>query len=273
MSELISQQSFGALLLSCGGVLVLYSLLSLLAGYGTERFWWRRGRKIFELPMRDGQLQHETLGTVLFHILFVPCLAGLLASGWLHYSDDWKAELLSFAFAWYGFQFYYYWLHRLMHLKPFYWAHRWHHLSMVTSPMTGFSMHPMEAVGWTVGMLGPAVLLSSVGWLGFWGYAGFLGFMWFGNIVGHANAEYMPIPSTPASSILISNPISYHSLHHARFLGHYGFGCATMDRLFGTEFPDWLEIHRRIFSGTPLKAFHERGSSQSIAPTTGKASP
>lgn len=263
MPEALLSLSFPSMFLLCVGIFGLFTLFSLVTGYAAERFWWKRGRKIFDLPLRPGQFAHETLGTVLFHVHFLPVLALLLSSGLLHYSSDWKAQVLSFFVPWYGFQFYYYWLHRLMHLKSFYWAHRWHHLSMVTSPMTGFSMHPAEAIGWIVGMLGPAVLLSSLGWLGFWGYTSFLGFMWFGNIVGHANAEYMPTPSTPASSILVSNPISYHSLHHARFLGHYGFGCATMDRIFGTEFPDWLEIHHRVFGGTSLTSFKERGPSLS----------
>lgn len=261
MPSFLAEQTLGSLMLICACYCVGMTLISLASGYAAERYWMPRGRKIFDVPTRPEQLAHELRGTVLFHFHFIPCLALLLLSGILNYSNSWTAEILSFAIPWYGFQFYYYWLHRLMHLKPFYWMHKWHHASMVTSPMTGFSMHPAESVGWILGMLGPALLLSQVGLLGFWGYLSFLSFMWFGNIVGHANVEYMAFPATRLSSMLVSNPISYHCLHHARFLGHYGFGCSTMDFFFKTEFPDWMEIQDKVFAGKSLTSLHEKGPS------------
>ncbi len=33
-----------------------------------------------------------------------------------------------------------------------------------------------------------------------------------------------------------------------------------MDRLLGTEWPDWPKLHARVTSGTPLQKLSERGS-------------
>lgn len=258
MNEWIAARSFPELLVACLGVCLSLTAIGLASGYALERFSWRRGRKVFDVPYKRNQLRREVLGTALFHALFVPAFASTLALGWIRFSEGWIAELLGFFVPWYVFQIGYYGLHRAMHSRALFWMHRWHHESLVTSPMTGLSMHPAEALGWIVLMLGPPIALTQLGLLGFGGFAFFLAMHWAGNIAGHANAEFLPVPSTPATTILWSNPISYHSLHHARFDGHYGFVAATMDRLLGTEFPDWLAVHRRVFGGKPLTSLREK---------------
>src|SRR5262245_5342630 len=115
-------------------------------GFAAERAAWKRGRKVFDVPLKRGQLRKETIGTVLFHVIFVPVLALATWSGAVRFSSGWLAELLGFFVAWYGFQAFYYPLHRAMHSKALFWMHRWHHESLVTTPMTGFSMHPAEAL-------------------------------------------------------------------------------------------------------------------------------
>ena len=242
------------------GACLAMTLQGLAMGYAAEAFWHPRGRKVFEVPLKRGQLRTEALGTALFHVVFVPCLVLAIGTGAIRFAapSSWLAELLGFVVPWYGFMIFYYFLHRSMHHRRLFWMHRWHHESLVTTPMTGFSMHPVEAIGWTIGMLGPCIALAQTGLLGFWGWLAWLWFIWTGNIAGHANAEMFPLRSTPASTIL-SNPISYHSLHHARFDGHYGFITAFMDRIFGTEFPDWKELHDRVFDGKPLTSLKDKG--------------
>lgn len=237
------------------------TLQGLAMGYAAEHFWWQRGRKVFDVPLKRGQLRTEALGTLLFHFVFAPPLVLALHMGWIRFHSGLVAELLGFFVPWYGFMVFYYFMHRSMHHKRLFWMHKWHHVSLVTTPMTGFSMHPAEAIGWTIGMLAPCILLSHLELLGFWGWACWLWVTWAGNIAGHANAELFPLRATRASTLMMSNPISYHSLHHARFDGHYGFVAAMMDRLFGTEFPDWKELHDRVFDGKPLKSLRERGAS------------
>ncbi len=238
--------------------LVLTTVLSLALGFGVERSAQRAGRKILDMPLKRGQLRHEAIGTLLFHVVFVPPFVWALHTGAIRFSPGWLANVLGFAVAWYGFVLFYYFFHRSLHHRSLFWTHRWHHESVVTTPMSGLSMHPLEAIGWTTAMLVPAILLARFDLLGAGGWLFFLAAHWIGNIVGHANAELWPIRSTRLSTLLASNPISYHSLHHARFERHYGFVIATMDWAFGTEWPDWLAVHHRVLEGKPLKSPRER---------------
>jgi len=238
--------------------LVATTLFALAIGLAAERSAQRAGRKVLDLPLKRHQLRREALGTALFHVVFIPPFVWALHTGAIHFSHGWLANLLGFGVAWYGFVVFYYFFHRAMHHRSLFWIHRWHHESVVTTPMSGLSMHPLEAIGWTAAMLGPAAALAHFDRLGAGGWLFFLAAHWIGNIVGHANAELWPVRSTRLSTLLVSNPISYHSLHHARFERHYGFVIATMDWLFDTEWPDWLAVHTRVLSGKPLTSAREK---------------
>ncbi len=255
--EWLRTTPIGWLTLAVLGILTLVTAFSIAVGYAWERMAQRAGRTISAMPLKRGQRTHEILGTVLFHAVFVPPLAYALHTGLIRFSDGWLANLLGFAVPWYGFVALYYALHRSMHARRLFWMHRWHHDSVVTTPVTGFSMHPIEAAGWTLAMLVPSIVLARFQLLGVGGWLVYLGSLWFGNIVGHANAELWPWRSEPWMTTSV-NPISYHSLHHLRFDGHYGFGNALFDRLFGTEFPDWLAIHDRVRTGKPLTSPREK---------------
>lgn len=261
-------QSWFAIGLSLLAVSAALTTFGLLSGFVAERIAFARGLKIYDVKLRPGQIAHEALGTALFHAVFVPIATVVFARGWVRFSDGWLATVLSFALGWYGFQFCYYWAHRAMHLRKLRWIHHWHHRSHVTTPMTGLSMHPVEAVLWSFLLLWPPVLLSSIGLLSIRGWGFFLAVFWIGNIAGHANAEIMGIRVTKLTSILQSNPVSYHSLHHARYDKHYGFATAIMDRLFGTEWDDWEAVHDRAMTHKPLRSLAEHVPAKSEAATS-----
>lgn len=259
MGAWLSSSSFVAALVATGAFFVALTLVSLASGYAVERRYWKLGRKIFDVPYKRTQARTELLGNVLFHLLWVPALAVTIASGALRFGSGVMLEVTTFFVCLYGFQAYYWFLHRAMHWRPLFFVHKWHHESLVTSPLTGFSMSPLEAVGWIVGFLAPALILSQLWAVGAWGYLGFLTFAWYGNIVGHANAELMPaFVSTKWGSMLYANPISYHSLHHARFEKHYGFGTAWMDMIFRTQWADWIAVSKRVRGGAPLTKLREK---------------
>jgi sterol desaturase/sphingolipid hydroxylase (fatty acid hydroxylase superfamily) len=238
------------------GLTVTLTLMGLATGWAWERLLPKR--KIFDVPLKRGQLRTEALGTVLFHLVFVPSAALATSSGALRFSEvGWLAEVASFGVPWMAFTLFYYPFHRALHTKPLFWIHRWHHESLVTTPMTGLSMHPLEAVGWVVAMLVPSIVLAQLGMLGAFGFGSFLVMHWVGNIAGHCNADAFPLRVSRASSWM-SPPISYHSLHHARFDGHYGFASVALDRLLGTEFPDWKAVHDRAYDGRPLTSLREK---------------
>ena len=262
----IETASFPALFAACCAAAIGLTLASLGVGFALERAAWARGRRVFALPVPASQLRHEAIGTALFVLLFAPALALALSTGALRFAEGWLAETLSFFVPLFGFQFLYYWAHRAMHARRLFWMHRWHHVSHVTTPLTGFSMHPVETVLWIVGLLGPALILAQLDLLGAGGFAGFLAFFWFGNITGHANAEIFPYRVTWGASVT-ANAVVFHSLHHARYTGHYGFATSTLDRLFRTEWPDWLPLHLQIMSGRPLSRLQERAGEVTAAST------
>ena len=148
-------------------------------------------------------------------------------------------------------------LHRAMHGKALVRFHRWHHKSRVTTPLSGQSVSFVEALGWAVGYALLPALASQLVPISAEGWAAYLAFNIFGNMVGHSNVEL--VPRTPGLwySALFSNAFVYHSLHHARWTGHYSFQAALMDRLFGTEWKDWLALHAEIAAGKPLRSLKE----------------
>lgn len=247
------------------------TLIGLAFGYALERHAWSIGRKVYDVPAKKHQLRTEIVGTIVFHLVWLPVAALLLWSGALRFSNSIVADLVTLPFCWLSFQGMYYALHRAMHSKRLFWIHRWHHESLVTSPMTGLSMHPLEALGWSAIFVVSALALSAAGLLGERGWIVFFVLHFVGNVAGHANAEIFPLRATRLSSILWSNPIVYHSMHHARFDGHYGFAAAIFDRAFGTEWPDWHELHAKIMDGRPLRSLREKGAS--IAKDAGEHAP
>lgn len=259
MSRWLSSLSFLEALAWAAAFFVGLTLFSLASGYATERRYWKLGRKVFDVPYKRGQVRTEILGNVLFHLVWIPAFAAVVASGVLEWGSGVLLELVTFFVSIATFQAYYWLLHRAMHWRPLFFVHKWHHESLVTSPLTGFSMSPLEAIGWVVGFILPAFALSQIGAVGAWGWLGFLAFAWYGNIAGHANAEYMPaFVSSQWGSRLFANPISYHSLHHARFERHYGFATSWMDAIFGTQWPDWIAVSERVRGGEPLTKLREK---------------
>jgi sterol desaturase/sphingolipid hydroxylase (fatty acid hydroxylase superfamily) len=127
-------------------------------------------------------------------------------------------------------------------------------------------MGVVEALGYGVGFYVLPAALSQLGatpWLAFDGWLAYMVFNNAGNIFGHANIELgAPISGLRVVSIF-QPPYVYHALHHARWVGHYGFASAGYDALFGTEFADWRELHRRVYSGRPLPRLKFRGDAAS----------
>lgn len=265
--------TFLEVLLRCAAFFGGATLVGLVFGVGAERLAWRRGRKVYDVPMKRGQLRTEVTGTLLFHAVWLPIIALVLTSGTLHFAEGWPAAVTTFVVAWWSFQALYYFLHRAMHLRALFWIHRWHHESLVTSPMTGLSMSPLEALAWAAAFLGPAYLLSAIGMLHAGGWMVFFAAHFVGNVAGHANAEIFPYRVNRLGSIVYSNAIVYHSMHHARFDGHYGFGAALMDWAFGTEWPDWRELHLRIMDGRPLTSLRQRGETSGATTASGPRAP
>lgn len=233
------------------------TIVSSSVGFLYERLL--RHRRIWDIPLKPGQLAVEARYNVLFVAVQTASLAAALGTGFLRLSDGGSAWLTAIAVH-VVFQIYYYALHRAMHHPRLIRVHRHHHWSQVTTPLSGQSVSFVEALGWAVGYVGAPALLSLVMPVSAVGLTGYLVFNVYGNLVGHSNFEVFGRRATMNRTLaLVSPPFLFHALHHARWTGHYGFATAWTDRLLGTEWPDYLPLEERIQDGHPLTSLKVRG--------------
>lgn len=251
-------QEFWKAWLPCAGFFAGISCASIALGFALERAL--PSKRIWALPLDPGQLRHELIGNTLFLVVATSSAAAAIAGGWAQLGpESWLRGTSTFVALVLGFQAYYYALHRLMHRRAFVRFHRWHHVSRVTTPLSGQSMSPVEALGWMVGYVGLPIAFSWLVPISFTGAAAYVGYNVFGNIVGHANVELVPRRPWLRWTALLSNTFIFHALHHARWTGHYGFAAALMDRLCGSEWSDWEVLHARVTEGMPLTNLRQRG--------------
>lgn len=259
MIESITNASFFQLVLWCGGVFAGLTAISTAIGFGLESMLGS-SRRIFDLPLAEGQLRWEFVATLRFVLMASIAFAGLLAIVPLT-SEGFSDAAVTFVVCWFGFDVYYWGLHRAMHTKPLFRFHKLHHDSRVTTPLTGYSMSTVESLGWLIGLTGVPLLFSlatPISLSGFLAYHAL--YQIAGNVIGHANIDFFPRAASKRAISWIVHPITYHSLHHARFDNHYSFGSSFMDRLMGTEWADWPDLHRQVIDGRPMRKLSARGT-------------
>jgi len=151
------------------------------------------------------------------------------------YVDFWDFGLIyavfSLLFALLLHETYYYWLHRWMHRPKIYrWIHKIHHDSIVTSPWTSFSFHPMESV--LQAIVVPFIVF------------------------------FLPMHYLTVMVLLVIMTVSYprnferhwlgkwivgathHSLHHSKFRENYGLYFTFWDKWMQTESPEFERLFR-----------------------------
>lgn len=267
VNDLVSQASFPVLAAAiCGALLALNALWS-VTGLVAERAFSRY--RVWDVARRPGQMRWEILANLRFDAVVGVFTAALIAFGpelgLLRLAGPGSSQgLLTFGVSWLCFEVYYWAMHRAMHTKPLYRFHRWHHESRVTTAFTGLSTSTVEALGWAIGFaLGP-LLLSTFTTVDLTAWALYFVYNYSGNIVGHVNADFFPKLMNRRSQSWLVHPVTYHALHHARFVNHYSFGSSFMDRLLGTEWDDWQPLHDRVRDGRPMTSLaqnlHPRGA-------------
>ena len=132
-----------------------------------------------------------------------------------------------------------------MHLPALHWIHAEHHKSRLNSPLTAISFSFSEKLLFDLGLIGLLAGLDVCWSFNFFGIcAWFIAYIVI-NSYSHANFEIKsPKYLDFVGKYLTST--TYHSLHHARYTGNYGLGTRFLDRLFGTEWPDYEPLYRRI---------------------------
>jgi len=232
------------------------TLVGLAIGYALER---TTKRQVWTVPLDEGQTRFELSGNAIFIVIAVVSMALAWQFEWVRFGDDGVARVIgTFTAFFFAFHVWFYVMHRALHTRPLVRFHRHHHRSRVTTPLSGQSVGVVEALLWMVGYVGLPVLMSQVMPVSFVGVVAYLSFNIVGNIVGHANVEVVPPSTTLWWRSTVATVFTYHALHHARWVGHFGYASTWMDRLFRTEWRDWPGLHRQVWSGQAMKSLKER---------------
>lgn len=215
-----------------GGIYLLLGTLNwLLTHYLLPLF--KLGQVLDPRPLAAGQLRRELSLSALSIFIFGAGLVfpwGVVQLGWaeLAINPSWARILLEIAALVIWNEVHFYINHRLLHTPWLRRFHLPHHRSVVTTPWSTYSFHPVEAL-----MLGKVILLPMLVH-DFSALALLLVpiFSLVFNNIGHANYDF-----SPKTTSVVHNASRRHHLHHACFNGNFGFMFPFMDQLLRTALP------------------------------------
>ena len=212
------------------------------------------GRRILDGVPRPGQMRREfiySMSTVLIFAANGTLVWLMAASGWARIYDDvsihgWAWWWASLALIIVAHDAYFYWTHRLLHVRRWFGAvHGRHHASVHPTPWAAYSFHPVEAAVQAAFLpLFVAVVPTHAAVI-----AVFLVHMILRNAIGHCGHELMPWRWTPRGALRWITPVSHHHFHHARNRGNFGLYFTWWDRWCGTEDAEYLRYGDRHFIG------------------------
>jgi Delta7-sterol 5-desaturase len=205
-----------------------------------------QNRKISTVAYRKGQFAREIYWSVLTSLIFAGAGAftALLwqmgyTSIYLESSDfGWVYFGISIMIAMIVHETYYYWLHRWMHHpRVFRWVHKVHHDSLVASPWTAFSFHPLE------GLLEAIILPLIVIWIPMHPYAIVLHLtiMTLSSVINHLDIEIYPKGFALHWFGKWWIGATHHALHHSQYKYNYGLYFTFWDKWMKTESPHFLQ--------------------------------
>ncbi|MEO1730190.1 MAG: sterol desaturase family protein [Pseudomonadota bacterium] len=172
---------------------------------------------------------HSTWGILQFY-------SGLLDYGWL-----WL--IVSMPIAVLIHDFYFYWMHRLVHVTGiFEVVHKVHHGATNPTPLSSFAFHPIEAVLEAFGILivaliipvHPVILLALALYLQ------------ATNAMLHLGYEIFPRHWVRHPVLRYLNTPTNHNQHHSTFRYNFGLYTLIWDRLFGTLHPEYEALYERV---------------------------
>lgn len=248
------------------GVVLTIALIRSILVIGFA-FWVSLGtrfgkeRRIYHVAYRDKQLMQEAKAGLLVLLFDATVIGASSQLGWLNPAPfHWLNALVTFVAVFCWIEIWFYVTHRLMHTKPLYWLHRQHHTAVITNPLTSLSFSLGERAVLLFGVLGVFLPLSNVLPVSQVGLIGYFSINYILNVAGHSNVEFFP-PNWDRRWLgrALITP-TYHSMHHARYRGHYGLFTQFLDRWFGTRFEDYEHAQTRAATGKPLTRPGERAT-------------
>jgi Delta7-sterol 5-desaturase len=211
------------------------------AGYGAAEALARLtpSRRLQPIPFTREQVRREILYSTMTSMIFAAVGTAVFFAGKLGLTQVYRdIDLYGWAWFWLSIpvmllihDFYFYWMHRLIHHeKLFERVHRTHHLSTNPSPWAAFAFHPLEGVLEALIIVIIAVVMPvHVAALSVFALLSLIY-----NVYGHLGYEVMPrfLAKSPLGRFL--NKSAYHNLHHRAFASNYGLYTTIWDRAFGT---------------------------------------
>jgi sterol desaturase/sphingolipid hydroxylase (fatty acid hydroxylase superfamily) len=210
-------------------------------------------RRVYRLPFGQGQLASELTAGMFVLLYSAATLALQVRSGHMRLGEPGLGNtLVTFTVLFVFNEIWFYVSHRALHSPALYFLHAQHHTARVVSPFSSFSFSLAEQVLNSAPATVMSLLLSHVMPLSAPGVMAFSLVNLLGSLVAHLNVELFPagFARTALGRVLFSS--TFHSMHHARYRGHYGLYTRVMDRLLGTEFPDYAELQSAAARGQGL---------------------
>lgn len=237
-------------------IATLGHVMALLWYVALKRNWAICQRTIYALPIKEAQIRRE-LKNSTHTPLHAVLLLFFLWMGFFRDSGALTAFLTLVATAVWA-EIWHYSSHRAMHLQKLHWIHVEHHRSHLNTPFTAISFSFWEKLIFDLGLLIPLALANLILPVNFGGIAlWYIGYLII-NSFSHANFEFRGPGYTRVFGAVLTTT-TYHSLHHSRYTGNYGLGTRILDRMFGTEWPDYLQVYERVAEKhDPLKGLRER---------------
>jgi sterol desaturase/sphingolipid hydroxylase (fatty acid hydroxylase superfamily) len=170
-------------------------------------------------------------------LVSLAAIAAMFGTGhWLYAELGWgfaaptslAGAALSFLASLVLFDSWFYWLHRLIHTRPFYrWVHRWHHLTVTPVVWSNNSDSLIDNLFlqsyWLIAHLllpiAPALLLAHKL------------YDQVTAVIGHSGFEHGGIWCRPPSPLI---SVTHHDQHHRYFRCNYATHFTLWDRLMGT---------------------------------------
>ena len=160
---------------------------------------------------------------------------------------NWQSEILQGFFGWLIGTFFFYWWHRVRHMKGFWLIfHQLHHSPSRIEAVTSFYKHPIEILADAI--LSALILYPLLG-------CSLMGMFWYNCFAGIGEYLYHSNIKTPKWFRYFIQTPELHSVHHQYNVHKYNFGDITIwDRIFGT-YKDTTEFVERC--GFPKDAEHK----------------
>lgn len=228
--------------------LIAASLISALLWWGKS---WAENRRIqTRRAAREDYVREfsSSLRTVFVFGVTTISTVAMKEFGLVRFNDSfsWGLFALQLAAMVVAHDAYFYWMHRMLHLRSlFRLTHLHHHKSRTPTPWAAYSFSSLEAVAEAAFV--PIYLLAATT-LGadYIGFAVFI-FLWhmiLRNVIGHAGVELYPSGWVDNRWTGWWNTTTHHDLHHSSGNHNFGLYFTWWDRWMGTEHPHYKDRFR-----------------------------